>query len=396
MLTMKEVTWLISRGAASRLRLEEEARYGLGGRQGPPAAEERRTQGEGAGLRRAEPRQAGRAQDLLLADDRYSVLVVLQAMDAAGKDGTIKHVMSGVNPQGCQVFSFKKPSRRGARPQLPLALHRRRCPSAAASASSTARTTRTCSSCASTPRCSSGSGCPPGKRGQGVLGGPLRGHQRLRAAPRPQRHAHPQVLPARLQGGAEEALPGAARRPRKALEVLDAATSPSARYWDDYQDAYEDTLDATSTEWAPWYVIPADHKWVTRALVVGHPQRRHRRSRTQAPPDDGGPAGGAAGCPQAVARRTRVLTCRDRASWPPSPSCVWRSSERPARRRPSAELRDLLVRQLRLDDGQIDAVRRGNPVTVAVPTTVDREIVRSPVPCASTPRRHGWWTSFAT
>src|SRR5262249_47348119 len=50
------------------------------------------------------------AQALLYADDRYSVLIVLQAMDAAGKDGTIKHVMSGVNPQGCQVHSFKKPS----------------------------------------------------------------------------------------------------------------------------------------------------------------------------------------------------------------------------------------------------------------------------------------------
>src|SRR3954454_9108943 len=48
------------------------------------------------------------AQELLYADDRHSVLIVLQAMDAAGKDGTIKHVMSGVNPQGCQVFSFKK------------------------------------------------------------------------------------------------------------------------------------------------------------------------------------------------------------------------------------------------------------------------------------------------
>src|SRR6185369_6795783 len=50
------------------------------------------------------------AQDLLYADDRYAVLIVLQAMDAAGKDGTIKHVMTGVNPQGCQVFSFKQPS----------------------------------------------------------------------------------------------------------------------------------------------------------------------------------------------------------------------------------------------------------------------------------------------
>ncbi len=50
------------------------------------------------------------AQEVLYADDRYALLIIFQAMDAAGKDGTIKHVMSGVNPQGCQVFSFKKPS----------------------------------------------------------------------------------------------------------------------------------------------------------------------------------------------------------------------------------------------------------------------------------------------
>lgn len=54
--------------------------------------------------------QLARHQELLYADDRYSLLIVFQAMDAAGKDGTIKHVMSGVNPQGCQVFSFKRPS----------------------------------------------------------------------------------------------------------------------------------------------------------------------------------------------------------------------------------------------------------------------------------------------
>src|SRR5262245_796845 len=56
------------------------------------------------------PEDLAEAQELLYADDRYALLIVLQAMDAAGKDGTIKHVMSGVNPQGCQVFSFKKPS----------------------------------------------------------------------------------------------------------------------------------------------------------------------------------------------------------------------------------------------------------------------------------------------
>jgi PPK2 family polyphosphate:nucleotide phosphotransferase len=55
-------------------------------------------------------KQLADAQELLYASDTHSVLIILQAMDAAGKDGTIRHVMSGVNPQGCQVFSFKKPS----------------------------------------------------------------------------------------------------------------------------------------------------------------------------------------------------------------------------------------------------------------------------------------------
>ena len=49
-------------------------------------------------------------QDILYAQDRWSLLLIFQAMDAAGKDGTIKHVMSGINPQGCQVFNFKQPS----------------------------------------------------------------------------------------------------------------------------------------------------------------------------------------------------------------------------------------------------------------------------------------------
>ena len=60
----------------------------------------------------------------------YSLLMIFQAMDAAGKDGTIKHVMSGVNPQGCQVYSFKAPSAEELRPRLSVAADARRCPSA--------------------------------------------------------------------------------------------------------------------------------------------------------------------------------------------------------------------------------------------------------------------------
>ena len=84
-----------------------------------------------------------RCSELHYASNRYAVLLIFQAMDAAGKDGAIRHVMSGVNPQGCQVFSFKHPSARSwsttscGAPRAP-------CPSAAASASSTAPTTRRC------------------------------------------------------------------------------------------------------------------------------------------------------------------------------------------------------------------------------------------------------------
>ena len=67
--------------------------------------------------------QLAELQSKLYAQDRWAVLLVFQAMDAAGKDGTIKHVMSGVNPQGVQVYSFKAPLVGGSRPRLPVALH---------------------------------------------------------------------------------------------------------------------------------------------------------------------------------------------------------------------------------------------------------------------------------
>jgi polyphosphate kinase 2 (PPK2 family) len=66
--------------------------------------------GEASGLLQEGTEWLAQEQDMLYAQDRWSLLLVFQAMDAAGKDSTIKHVMSGVNPQGCQVFSFKQPS----------------------------------------------------------------------------------------------------------------------------------------------------------------------------------------------------------------------------------------------------------------------------------------------
>ena len=78
--------------------------------------------GEAADLLQRGTEWLAEEQDMLYAQDRWSLLLVFQAMDAAGKDGTIKHVMSGVNPQGCQVFSFKQPSPGGSRSRLHVAL----------------------------------------------------------------------------------------------------------------------------------------------------------------------------------------------------------------------------------------------------------------------------------
>ena len=68
------------------------------------------TNEEYQGLLRKHVKALSAQQELLYASDRYAILLIFQAMDAAGKDGAIEHVMSGVNPQGCQVFSFKHPS----------------------------------------------------------------------------------------------------------------------------------------------------------------------------------------------------------------------------------------------------------------------------------------------
>ena len=90
-------------------------------------------------------------QDMLYAQDRWAVLLIFQAMDAAGKDGAIKHVMSGVNPQGCQVYSFKAPSSEDLDHDFLWRCMKSPARSAAASASSTAATTRRCSSCGCIP-----------------------------------------------------------------------------------------------------------------------------------------------------------------------------------------------------------------------------------------------------
>ena len=182
-------------------------------------------------------------QERLYAENRRALLLVFQAMDAGGKDGTIRHVLSGVNPQGCQVFSFKVPARRSSTTTT-CGATTRRCRSAAASASSTARTTRRSSSCGCTPSCSSAS-TSRRQAHEGPLAAALRGHQQLGAPPGGQRHPHREVLPARVQGRAAQAVPRAHRRPDKNWKFAPATCAERA-HWDDYQRAYQDAIAATS------------------------------------------------------------------------------------------------------------------------------------------------------
>ncbi len=205
-------------------------------------------------------------QSVLYAMNTYSLLLVFQAMDAAGKDGIIKHVMSGVDPQGCQVYSFKSPSSEELDHDFLW------------------RTTK------ALPE-------------RGRIGIFNRSYYEEVLVVR----VHPEFLEA--QHLPKDAVNDAIWKHRfddindmerhlvrsgtvilkfflnvskkeqkqRFLERIDtpeknwkfSATDVKERaHWGEYMSAYEDMFNHTSTEWAPWYIIPADHKWFTRAAVA--------------------------------------------------------------------------------------------------------------------------------
>ena len=204
-------------------------------------------------------------QEKLYAQDRWAVLLIFQAMDAAGKDSTIKHVMSGVNPQGCQVYSFKAPSQEELDHDYLW------------------RTTR------ALPE-------------RGRIGIFNRSYYEETLVVR----VHPEILKAQklplepakniweerfedinaferflsrngtavrkffLYVSKEEQR----RRFLKRLEEpeknwkFSLADVRERQYWNDYMAAYEDAIRHTATDHAPWFVVPADHKWFTRLVVA--------------------------------------------------------------------------------------------------------------------------------
>jgi PPK2 family polyphosphate:nucleotide phosphotransferase len=205
-------------------------------------------------------------QDMLYAQDRYALLIILQAMDAAGKDGAIKHVMSGLNPQGCQVYSFKAPSAEEldhdylwrCMKSLP---ERGRIGIFNRSYYEEVLVTRV------HPEIFERQHLPQAARAKGVW---KRRFEEINAFEKYLVENGIIVLKFFLNVSKDE-------QKRRFLERIDrpeknwkfsANDAKERAFWDDYMRAYEDVFNNTSTEWAPWHVIPADKKWYTRLVVA--------------------------------------------------------------------------------------------------------------------------------
>jgi PPK2 family polyphosphate:nucleotide phosphotransferase len=206
------------------------------------------------------------AQERLWANDVYSVLVVLQAMDAAGKDGTIKHVLSGVNPQGCQVFSFKRPSDEDLDHNF-LWRYARCAPERGRIGIFNRSYYEEVLVVRVHPEILDRQRLPPGKRGKSFW---KDRYEDINAFEHHLVRNGTIVLKFFLNVSKKE-------QRRRFLERLEdpekhwkfsAADLAERGFWNDYQEAFEEALSATSTEWAPWYVVPADHKFVTRVIVA--------------------------------------------------------------------------------------------------------------------------------
>ena len=208
------------------------------------------------------------AQELLYAAHSHALLVIFQAPDAAGKDGTIKHVMSGVNPQGCSVSSFKVPSGEELDHDFLW-----RCSKVLPERGRIGIFNRSYYEEVLVARVH-----PEVLAGEGL---PLvAGHgEKLWAARYEDINAFERHLVRNgtrvvkfflhvSKGEQKKRLLERLEDPAKYWKFSSADLAGRA-YFGDYQRAYEVAITATSTPWAPWYVVPADHKYLMRALVAG-------------------------------------------------------------------------------------------------------------------------------
>lgn len=210
--------------------------------------------------------QLARYQDMLYAQNTYSLLIIFQAMDAAGKDGTIKHVMSGLNPQGCQVFSFKAPSSEELDHDY-LWRSSKALPERGRIGIFNRSYYEEVLAVRVHPELLAKQQLPPALIGKQIW------KQRFEDINNFEKYLTNNgvvVLKFFLNVSKEEQknrFMERINRPEKNWKLSPSDVSVRA-YWDDYMAAYEDVFSNTSTDWAPWHIIPADRKWFTRLSVA--------------------------------------------------------------------------------------------------------------------------------
>ena len=205
-------------------------------------------------------------QDLLYADDRWSLLLIFQAMDAAGKDSTIKHVMSGLNPQGCQVFSFKQPSKEDLDHDF-LWRHVKCLPERGRIGIFNRSYYEEVLIVRVHPDTLKGQRLPAPCVTRQIW------DERLADIAQFEQYLGRQgtvILKFFLHVSREE-------QKKRFLDRLDkphkhwkfsAADVRERRYWSEYMHAYEEAIRATASTRSPWFVVPADNKWFTRLVVA--------------------------------------------------------------------------------------------------------------------------------
>lgn len=210
-------------------------------------------------------KQLADAQELLWASDTYALLVVFQAMDAAGKDSTIKHVMSGVNPQGVQVVSFKQPSSEELDHNFLWRIWRA-VPERGRIGIFNRSHYEEVVALRVHPDWLSRQKLPPGDRGDSFWADRC---DDINAFEHHLARNGTKVVKFFLNVSRDEQKARFLKRlnnPDKIWKFSAADVAERSR-WDEYLRAYEDAISATSTTWAPWYVIPADHKHVMQAMT---------------------------------------------------------------------------------------------------------------------------------
>jgi len=219
-----------------------------------------------AGLLQQGVERLAELQDMLYAQDRWSVLCIFQAMDAAGKDGAIKHVFSGVNPQGCQVHSFKAPNSTDLDHDF-LWRHSTALPERGRIGIHNRSWYEEVLVVRIHPEFLGGQKLPPRLVGKDIW------EERLEDIAGYERYLARQgmvVLKFFLNVSREE-------QKRRFLSRIDepaknwkfSANDVAERaHWDGYMKAYEGAIRGTAAKHAPWFVVPADTKWFTRLAVV--------------------------------------------------------------------------------------------------------------------------------